>query len=74
MAQLPNGQADALIGMPDPSCPGCRELLLRVEQLEAQIRELLAKLKINADNSFMPPSAYALGADDPVQKKKTKRR
>jgi transposase len=60
--------------MPDPSCPGCRELLVRVEQLEAQVRELLAKLNTNASNSSTPPSANPLGADKPVHKKKSKRR
>lgn len=59
--------------MPDPSCPGCRELLLRVEQLEAQVRELLAKLNTNSSNSSTPPSANPLGADKPVKKKKSKR-
>jgi transposase len=60
--------------MPDPTCPGCRELLLRVEQLEAQVRELLAKLNTNSSNSSLPPSANPLGADKPVRKKKSKRR
>jgi transposase len=59
--------------MPDPTCPGCRELLLRVEQLEAQVRELLAKLNTNSSNSSLPPSANPLGADKPVKKKKSKR-
>jgi transposase len=59
--------------MPDPSCPGCRELLLRVEQLEAQVRELLAKLNTNSSNSSTPPSANPLGAAKPVKKKKSKR-
>lgn len=59
--------------MPVPSCPGCQELLRRVEELEAQVRELLAKLNTNATNSSMPPSANPPGADKPVHKKKSKR-
>ena len=68
-----NGGVGTLIGMPDPTCPGCRELLLRVEQLEARVRELLAKLNTNSSNSSLPPSANPLGADKPVKKKKSKR-
>lgn len=41
--------------------------------MEAQVRELLAKLNTNATNSSTPPSANPLGADKPVQKKKSKR-
>lgn len=41
--------------------------------MEAQVRELLAKLKTNATNSGTPPSANPLGADKPVTKKKSKR-
>jgi transposase len=66
--------------MPDPSCPGCRELQGRVHELEeqlrgleAQVRELLAKLKTDATNSSTPPSANPLGADKPVKKKKSER-
>jgi transposase len=58
--------------MPDPSCPGCRELELRVRELEAQVRELLAKLNTNSSNSSTPPSANPLGADKPVKKPKSK--
>jgi transposase len=42
--------------------------------LEAQVRELLAKLNTNASNSSTPPSANPLGADKPVKKKKSKRK
>jgi transposase len=66
--------------MPDPSCPGCRELqglVLELKEqlrgLEAQVRELLAKAKTDATNSSTPPSANPLGADKPVKKKKSKR-
>jgi transposase len=41
--------------------------------LEAQVRELLAKLKTDATNSGTPPSANPLGADKPVRKKKSER-
>jgi transposase len=59
--------------MPDPSCPGCRELERRVQELEALVRELLAKLNTNATNSSTPPSANPLGADKPVKKEKSQR-
>jgi transposase len=60
--------------MPNPSCPGCQELLRRVEDLEALVRELRAKLNTNASNSSTPPSANPLDADKPVPKPKSKRR
>ena len=41
--------------------------------MEAQVRELLAKLKTDATNSSTPPSANPLGADKPVQKEKSQR-
>ncbi len=41
--------------------------------MEAQVRELLAKLRTDATNSSIPPSANPLGADKPVQKKKSNR-
>jgi transposase len=44
-----------------------------VQELEAQLREVLAKLKTDATNSSTPPSANPLGADKPVKKKKSKR-
>jgi len=58
--------------MVDPACPGCQALQHRVEELEAQVRELLAKLNSNASNSSTPPSANPLSAPKPVQKKKSK--
>lgn len=64
-----------------PACPGCRErdarivaLERRVAELEALVRELLARLGNNASNSGMPPSANPLGAPKPVVKKKSRRR
>jgi hypothetical protein len=39
--------------MPVPSCPGCQELLHRVAELEAQVRQLLAKLNTNATKYFI---------------------
>jgi transposase len=59
--------------MSDPTCPGCREFERRIQELEAQVRDLLAKQKTNATNSSTPPSANPLGADKPVKKKKSKR-
>jgi transposase len=63
-----------------PACPGCRErdariaeLERRVSELEALVRDLLARLGTNASNSSLPPSANPLGAPTPVVKKKSKR-
>jgi transposase len=67
--------------MDGPECPGCRqrdaliaELLRRVADLEGQVRDLQARLGVNASNSSLPPSANPLGAPKPVVKKPTGRR
>ena len=60
--------------MDEPSCPGCRLLLKRIEELEARIRELEARLNRNASNSSMPPSANPPQAAPPVRKKPTGRK
>ena len=66
--------------MDAPACPGCRErdvriavLERRVAELEALVRDLLARLNQNASNSSTPPSANPLGAPKPVVKKKSRR-
>jgi transposase len=46
----------------------------RVAELEATVRDLLARLGNNSSNSSVPPSADPLGAPKPVVKKKSKRR
>jgi transposase len=63
-----------------PSCPGCRErdariaaLERRVAELEALVRDLLARLGQNATNSSLPPSANPPGAPPPVRKPKSQR-
>lgn len=63
------------------TCPGCRErglriaaLERRVAELEALVRDLTARLGVNATNSGTPPSANPLGAPKPVVKKKSRRR
>jgi transposase len=63
-----------------PACPGCRErdariaaLERRVAELEALVRELMARLGSNASNSGTPPSANPPGAPAPVVKKKSGR-
>jgi transposase len=60
--------------MDEPTCPGCRELLKRVAELEARLRELEARLGRNASNSSIPPSANPPDAPPPVRKKTTGRK
>jgi transposase len=67
--------------MTEPSCPGCREsaaviatLLQRVEQLEAKVKELEARLGQNSSNSSLPPSQNPLGAPKPAAKAPSGRR
>ena len=60
--------------MDEPTCPGCRELLKRVAELEAKLRELEARLGQNASNSSIPPSANPPQAPPPVVKKPTGRK
>jgi transposase len=64
--------------MTQVSCPGCLErderiaaLERRVAELEATVRDLHARLGINATNSGTPPSANPPGAPKPVTKKAT---
>jgi transposase len=60
--------------MDEPSCAGCRELLKRIAELDARIRELEARLGQNASNSSMPPSVNPPQAPPPVTKKPTGRK
>ncbi len=60
------------------TCPGClerderiRALEQRVDDLEAQLREALARLGANATNSSVPPSANPPQAPKPVVKTPT---
>ena len=62
-------------------CPECVRLrrehddaLARIAVLEAQVRELLARLQRNSSNSSTPPSANPLDAPRPVVKSPTGRR
>jgi transposase len=55
-------------------CRGCSERDVRIAELERRVAELEARLKTNASNSSVPPSANPLGAAKPVKKKKSKRR
>jgi transposase len=47
---------------PNPDCPSCILLLRRIEELEAIVRDLQARLNQNSSNSSIPPSANPLGA------------
>src|ERR1700730_16974573 len=60
--------------MDEPTCPGCRELLKRVGELETRILELEAQLGRNASNSSIPPSANPPQAPPPVRKQPTGRK
>src|SRR5437660_9736033 len=60
--------------MDEPQCPGCKERDARIAELERRVSALETRLKTNASNSSTPPSANPLGAAQPVQKKKSKRR
>jgi transposase len=60
--------------MSEPQCQGCRELLQRVAELEAMVRDLQARLGLNSRNSSLPPSANPLGTPPHPKKNKSKRR
>jgi transposase len=60
--------------MDEPSCAGCRELLKRIAELEARLRDLEARLGLNASNSSLPPSANPPQAPPPVRKQPTGRK
>src|SRR6266849_6071291 len=60
--------------MDEPTCAGCRELLKRIAELEARVRELESQLGRNASNSSIPPSANPPDAPKPVRKKPTGRK
>lgn len=60
--------------MDEPSCAGCRELRKRVADLEAMVRDLLARLGQNASNSSLPPSTNPPQAPPPVRKQPTGRK
>lgn len=64
-----------------PSCPGCRERDVRIAKLEAEVaelrhllRELQARLKQDASNSSLPPSANPPHGRKPVRKRKSARK
>jgi transposase len=60
--------------MAEPDCQGCRKLGRRVAELEALVRELQARLGMNASNSSVPPSANPPQAPKPVVKTPTGRK
>ena len=49
-----------------PACPQCAQLLKRVTELEALVRDHQERLNQNSSNSSIPPSANPLGAPKPV--------
>lgn len=51
---------------PIPACPQCAQLLKRVGELEALVRDLQERLNQNSSNSSIPPSANPLGGPKPV--------
>ncbi len=64
-----------------PTCAGCRErdarlakLETQVAELQALVRELQARLGLNASNSSLPPSANPPQAPPPVRKQPTGRK
>jgi transposase len=57
--------------MAKPSCPSCRKLQRRVAELETLVRDLQARLGLNATNSSLPPSANPPAAPKPVVKEPT---
>src|SRR5438067_5578911 len=60
--------------MSQPGCPGCEEMQRRVAELEALVRDLQARLGLNATNSSLPPSANPPAAPKPVTKAPTGKR
>jgi transposase len=56
-----------------PDCEGCRRLEARVAELEGIIRDLQARLKQDATNSSLPPSANPPHGRTPVRKEPTGR-
>jgi transposase len=59
--------------MDESGCPGCRQRDAEIAELKRRLAALEAKLKTNAGNSSLPPSANPLGAKPPVVKHKSKR-
>ncbi len=51
-----------------PACPQCAQLLKRIAELEAIVRDLQERLNQNSSNSSIPPSANPLDAPKPVVK------
>ena len=53
---------------PVPACPQCAQLLERIVELEALVRDLQERLNRNSSNSSIPPPANPLDAPKPVVK------
>lgn len=51
--------------MGDPRCPGCRELIAYIEQLERRLKELEDRVSKNSRNSSKPPSSDGLNKPKP---------
>jgi transposase len=59
---------------PISACPQCVELLKRIVELEALVRDLQERLNRNSSNSSIPPSANPLNAPKPVVKRPSGRK
>jgi transposase len=59
---------DDSASIPVPACPECAQLLKRIAELEALVRDLQERLNRNSSNSSIPPSANPLNAPKPVVK------
>src|SRR5262249_32342584 len=51
---------------PTPACPQCVQLLQRIADLEALVRDLQDRVNRNSSNSSIPPSDNPLNAPKPV--------
>ena len=58
----------------DPTCTNCAKLQKRIEELEAKVNELIARLNQNSSNSSKPPSSDAPGRNPASPRQPTGRK